>query len=200
MWRLGLVLVCAAGLLATAAKAQVTDPSIGARPLETALERPFVLRLWRSNRAFLEFTFLDLDQEVKALAAEAPTNDIFDIDVFVAFVDQFASPSGIEGHMLEPVFRRELAKAGPGENIRMFSVPLTRNSDGAQKGLHVIAVETSTTRQLSDLCLAIAIYDTARWFFSSSLRDGVQAAMERGSACHRTGWSSVEDALTPDAQ
>ncbi|WP_134643140.1 hypothetical protein [Pseudaestuariivita atlantica] len=186
-------------MLATQAPSQGVAPTGAARPLEAALERPFALRLWRSNRAFLEILLSDLDAGRGAIAAE-PGRDLFDLDVYVMFLADFDAPEDAEGHVLEQVLRRELARLGPASNFALFRVPLTRNSDGAQKALNVIAVETGTMREISDLCLAVILYDMARWYFSSPPALALDKVGGRSNLCQREGWRSVEEARAAEVE
>ncbi|MGR3501484.1 hypothetical protein [Pseudaestuariivita sp.] len=158
------------------------------------------MRVYRSNRAFIEIFLHDLDEELNAVADELPGGELFDIDVFVMMLPSFAGEQDLEGHALQQMVERELRTADEENAILFRSAPMTRNSDGAQKPLYLILLDTSRLTTMSDLCLAVGIYDLARWGVSGPPQLSFPRALARLETCLEEKWTSVADAAAWTAE
>ena len=159
--------------------------------LDQQLGRPFALLL-DNEPPGVRSILGALDRPIGALRAPQTPANIFDVDVYAVFMDGKSGATLSQDNPMRDAIIAELSKVEPESGLNMLNVKLTRNSDGTEKTLPVITIDMRTTRDLSYLCLAVAVYDISRWQFSSP-DSGL--AFRRFRPCHEARWTRVEQAF-----
>ena len=176
---------------ATETAAAVAGAPVLAQSLDQALGRPFVLAM-DGDPAPLPALIGALDRHTNAVLFPTSTIDIFSVDVYALFMNGKGADAIDPNHPLREPILEELAKAEPGSGINIFTISVNRDEDGANRTLGVILIDTSTTTELSYLCMAVGLYDQARWFFTIGAQN---QTYQRFLACHEQRWTRLEQAF-----
>ncbi|MEM6374428.1 MAG: hypothetical protein AAF727_16875 [Pseudomonadota bacterium] len=169
------------------------EPVPALRALEDRLGRPVVMYVDGPVTPAFNDALADLDALVGALAAEPVVRSLLDLDVYVMLRDTWPSFDEVTDHDLGSLIRERARAQAPDTGATWFEATL-QGADKTQREVLVILVARDLLAGGGDFCMALTIYDLAR--FSGNALAFVTADSGEGThwrRCRKEGWRSVAD-------
>ncbi|WP_299148363.1 hypothetical protein [uncultured Tateyamaria sp.] len=162
-------------------------------PLETTLERQFVLLLEGVQSPLILPNMLQLDAATGGWNFAAAPQSLLDVDAYVLMADNWDAVRAMSSHVLHNVMVANLEGVSNDVGMRWFSVTLNL-SDGSGHPVQVVLGNRSGLTQITPFCLSMMLHDIAR--FSHNQDQFSTATRGPGTdwrSCGTQGWTSVAD-------
>lgn len=164
--------------------------------LEAKLERPIVLYVDGTVPEGFRDMLTALDHGTGALASGASPRTLVDLDVYVMVRADWAAFRALDGHDLASVIREQAAQKTDVNGISWFQTTLTP-AQGDPRPLLVILANETGLRDVSGFCLALTLYDIARFAGNGpAFLSGAERFSARWKRCREENWTGVEDIET----
>ncbi|MFL4470952.1 hypothetical protein ACERZ8_14085 [Tateyamaria armeniaca] len=163
------------------------------QPLDDKLGRPFVMYVDGEVSPAFRDALLALDTSVGALADQPEVRTLLDLDVYVMLRGAWEDYRAIKDHDLGALIRQQAQNKGADTGFAWFEAALNAEG-GTARDVLVILASRAGLSGLSDFCLALTVYDLAR--FSGNGPAFVEATDGDGSHwkdCQAQGWTQVAD-------
>ncbi len=188
---LAVAALCAAG----AATGQ--SQTGGLIPIEETLGRPAILYVdgLIDARPGVQAYIADLYAESGAFGPPVAVRELADVDVYVLILAEKSVEDLPPDFPLRATMAAQLAAAAPESGITAYETGLHRAPGLPAQSMRVILVDQSHMGAVSDLCLAVALHDVGRWYFSDPGQSRLGPAYTRVARCVAEDWQEISQAF-----